>query len=269
MRSVTASSGYPLPMTPERIVSLVRSLTEALFAFGVGERVVGRTRYCLWPPRGVGRVAKVGGTKKVDVQRVLSLEPDLVVAVREENSREDVEGLMGAGVEVYVGAPETVEGATTMLRELAERVGASGELAGAVLGPIERVYGRLRAEQPADPRRVFVPIWRDPYMSVGSDTYVHDVLKTCGGENVCGERTRYPIVTLEEVGEMAPEVVLLPDEPYPFSAEDLPEFYALDVPAAGSDRIHIVDGKLLTWYGPRMASSLTQLATLLTFQPVG
>ena len=156
-----------------------------------------------------------------------------------------------------------------MLRELAERVGAIGELAGAVLGPIERVYGRLRAEQPADPRRVFVPIWRDPYMSVGSDTYVHDVLKTCGGENVCGDRTRYPIVKLEEVEEMAPEVVLLPDEPYPFSAEDLPEFYGLDVPAARSDRIHLVDGKLLTWYGPRMASSLTQLATLLTFQPVG
>jgi ABC-type Fe3+-hydroxamate transport system substrate-binding protein len=269
MSSVTVSPGYPLPMPPERIVSLVPSLTEALFAFGVGERVVGRTRYCLWPPRGVGRVAKVGGTKKVDVQRVLSLEPDLIVAVREENSREDVEGLMGAGVEVFVGAPETVEDATTMLRELAERVGASGELAGAVLGPIERVYGRLRAEQPADPRRVFVPIWRDPYMSVGSDTYVHDVLKTCGGENVCGDRTRYPIVKLEEVEEMAPEVVLLPDEPYPFSAEDLPEFYGLDVPAARSDRIHLVDGKLLTWYGPRMASSLTQLATLLTFQPVG
>src|ERR671913_1950400 len=100
MRSVTISPGYPLPMPPERIVSLVPSLTEALFAFGMGERVVGRTRYCLWPPRGVGRVAKVGGTKKVDVQRVLSLEPDLVVAVREENTREDVEGLMGAGVEV-------------------------------------------------------------------------------------------------------------------------------------------------------------------------
>ena len=261
--SVTGSPGYPLPMTPKRIVSLVPSLTEALFAFGVGERVVGRTRYCLWPPRGVGRVAKVGGTKKVNVRRVLSLEPDLVVAVREENTREDVEALMCAGVEVFVGAPETVEGATTMLRGLAERVGASGTLAGAVLGPIDRVYERLRAEQPADPRRVFVPIWRDPYMSVGSDTYVHDVLKTCGGENVCGDTMRYPIVTLEEVAEIAPEVVLLPDEPYPFSAEDLPGFHALDVPAARENRVLLVDGKLLTWYGPRMASSLVQISALL------
>ena len=261
--SVTVAPGYPLPMTPKRIVSLVPSLTEALFAFGVGEWVVGRTRYCLWPPRGVGRVAKVGGTKKVDVRRVLSLEPDLVVAVREENTREDVEALMGAGVEVFVGAPETVEEATTMLRGLAERVEARGELAGTVLGPIDRVYERLRAEQPADPRRVFVPIWRDPYMSVGSDTYVHDVLKTCGGENVCGDRTRYPVVALEEVEALRPEIVLLPDEPYPFSAEDLPEFYALGIPAAQSDRVHLVDGKMLTWYGPRMASSLTQLSALM------
>lgn len=252
-----------MPMTLERIVSLVPSLTEALFAFGAGERVVGRTRYCTQPPRSVGTVAKVGGTKKVDVGRVLELEPDLVVAVREENTREDVEELVDAGVAVFVGEPESVEEAIAMLRELAGRVGATEERSEAVLGPIERVYARLRAEQPGEPRRVFVPIWRGPYMTVGSDTYVHDVLRTCGGENVCGDRTRYPVVTLEEVEEMCPEVVLLPDEPYPFSAEDLPELYALDVPAAREDRIFLVDGKLLTWYGPRMASSLAQLTALL------
>jgi ABC-type Fe3+-hydroxamate transport system substrate-binding protein len=249
-------------VTPKRIVSLVPSLTEALFAFGVGERVVGRTRYCTQPPRAVGRVPKVGGTKKVDVPRVLDLEPDLVVAVREENTQENVEALIHAGVPVLVGAPESVAGAIELLRELAERVGAPR--AEAVLAPIERVYGRLRRGAGGGRRRrVFVPIWRSPYMSVGSDTYVHDVLQTCGGENVCGGATRYPIITLEEVEAAQPEVVLLPDEPYPFSAEDLAEFYALDVPAAGSDHIHLVDGKLLTWYGPRMANSLVQLSALL------
>ena len=250
-------------MKPEWIVSLVPSLTEALFAFGVGEKVVGRTRYCTQPPRAVGRITKVGGTKKVDVERVLGLGPDLVVAVKEENTREDIEGLRAAGVPIFVGAPETVEGAIGMLREIAERVGAPG--AEAVLGPIERVYGRLREAEPERPRRVFVPIWKDPYMGVGSDTYVHDLLRTCGGENVCGDSVRYPVVSLREVEELKPEVVLLPDEPYPFSAEDLPEVYALDIPAAREDRIHLVDGKLLTWYGPRMASSLTQLAALLRF----
>jgi ABC-type Fe3+-hydroxamate transport system substrate-binding protein len=247
-------------VAPERIVSLVPSLTEALFAFGVGERVVGRTRYCTQPPRAVGRVPKVGGTKKVDVPHVLELEPDLVLAVKEENTQENVEALINAGVPVLVGAPESVAGAIELLRELAERVEAPR--AEAVLAPIERVYGRLRSWT-GKRRRVFAPIWKSPYMSVGSDTYVHDVLETCGGENICGGATRYPIVTLEEVEAAQPEVVLLPDEPYPFSAEDLSEFYALDIPAASSDRIYLVDGKLLTWYGPRMAGSLVQIAALL------
>ena len=250
-------------MAPERIVSLVPSLTEALFAFGAGERVVGRTRYCLWPPRAVGKVPTVGGTKKVDVPRLLELEPDLVVAVREENSRENVEMIQGSGVPVFVGAPESVEGALWLLRELARVVEAPRTEA--VLNPIERVYGRLReGGGRVQSRRVFVPIWKNPYMSVGSDTYAHDVLETCGGENVCGGSTRYPVFTLEEVEAAQPEIVLLPDEPYPFSAEDLEDFYALDIPAAHSDRIHLVDGKLLTWYGPRMASSLSQLAALLS-----
>jgi ABC-type hemin transport system substrate-binding protein len=251
-------------MKPERIVSLVPSLTEALFAFGAGARVVGRTRYCTQPPRAVGRVAKVGGTKKVDAECVLGLEPDLVVAVKEENTREDIEGLKEAGVPVFVGAPETVGEALGMLRELAGQVGAAGDTVEEVLGPIERVYRRL-CREPGTTRRVFAPIWKGPYMSVGSDTYVHDVLETCGGENVCGSFTRYPIVSLEEVEALEPEVVLLPDEPYPFSAEDLAEFYALEIPAAREDRIYLVDGKLLTWYGPRMASSLTQLTALLKF----
>ena len=207
-------------MAPERIVSLVPSLTEALFAFGAGERVVGRTRYCLWPPRAVGKVPTVGGTKKVDVPRLLELEPDLVVAVREENSRENVEMIQGSGVPVFVGAPESVEGALWLLRELVRVVEAPRTEA--VLNPIERVYGRLReGGGRVQSRRVFVPIWKNPYMSVGSDTYAHDVLETCGGENVCGGSTRYPVFTLEEVEAAQPEIVLLPDEPYPFSAEDL------------------------------------------------
>ena len=249
-------------MAPERIVSLVPSLTETLFALGVGESVVGRTRFCTQPPRTVGKIPKVGGTKKIDVRRVLELEPDLVVAVREENSKQDVEALAEAGVPVFIGAPETVEGAVEMLRDLAARVEAP--LTENVLGPIERVVKRLEMRR-GSPRRVFVPIWKGPYMSTGGDTYVHDVLRLSGGENVCGGATRYPTITLWEIENLRPEVVLLPDEPYPFSAEDLPEFYALDIPAAREDRIHLLDGKLLTWYGSRMASSLTQVSALLRF----
>lgn len=90
-------------------------------------------------------------------------------------------------------------------------------------------------------------------------------LRVRGGENVCGGSTRYPVVALEEVEALQPEVVLLPDEPYPFSAEDLAEFYALEIPAAREGHIYLVDGKLLTWHDPRMASSLSQLSALLRF----
>ncbi|MGH3087827.1 MAG: cobalamin-binding protein [Rubrobacteraceae bacterium] len=246
---------------PRRIISLVPSLTEALFVFGVGERVVGRTNYCEYPPRAVRKAEKVGGTKKVDVGRVLSLEPDLIVAVREENSREDVEKLHEAGIPVFLGEPETVDGAISMLRELSALVGAPDFEP--VLGSIERTRDRLREIRSENPRRVFVPIWKGPYMTIGGDTYVSDIIETCGGENVFRDRVRYPEVTLEEVEEARPEVILLPDEPYVFSAVDLEEFYALDVPAAREDRVHLVDGKLLTWYGPRMGSGLTQLSALL------
>jgi ABC-type Fe3+-hydroxamate transport system substrate-binding protein len=210
----------------------------------------------------VGKVQNVGGTKKIDVRRVLDLEPDLVVAVREENGKEDVEALAEAGVPVFLGAPETVDGAVKMLRDLARTVEAP--MAESVLSPVERVVERLEMRR-GSPRRVFVPIWKNPYMGTGSDTYVHDVLKVSGGENICGGASRYPTITSEEIEARQPEVVLLPDEPYPFSAEDLPEFYVLDVPAAEEDRIHLVDGKLLTWYGPRMASSLVQISALLRF----
>ena len=185
----------------------------------------------------------------------------MVVAVREENTRENIEELREADVPVLVGAPEGIAEAIALLRELADLVEAPR--AEAVLGPIERVHRKLQTQCWEERRRVFVPIWKKPYMSVGSDTYVHDVLETCGGENVFGGSLRYPTVSLEEIEAAGPDVILLPDEPYPFSVEDLEEFYSLWVPAARDDRIHLVDGKLLTWYGPRMASSLTQLWALL------
>lgn len=248
---------------PQRIVSLVPSLTEALFVFGAGERVVGRTRYCTLPARTVRRAAVVGGTKRIDHEKTLSLNPDLVVAVREENAREDVERLREAGVPVFLGEPQTVSGAISMLRDLAAAVGAADTSS---LDRAGRTLERLRRVRPERPVRVFAPIWKSPFMSPGGDTYVSSVIEECGGFNVFADRRRYPTVTPEEIEAARPEVVLLPDEPYEFSAADLAELYALDVPAAREERIHLVSGKILTWYGPRLADSLTQLAALLRRQ---
>lgn len=247
---------------PRRIICLVPSLTESLFVFGVGEHVVGRTNYCEFPPRAVRKAEKVGGTKKVDIEKALALEPDLVVAVKEENSREDIEAFRAANIPVFLGEPETVEGAISMLRELADTVHAPN--AAPAVEAVERVRNRLGRRRVERPRRVFAPIWKGPYMAVGGDTYVSDVIKVCGGENIFGGRARYPEVSLEEVEKAKPDTILLPDEPYVFSAVDVADFRSLDIPASRDDRIHLVDGKMLTWYGPRMATSLSQISALIS-----
>jgi ABC-type Fe3+-hydroxamate transport system substrate-binding protein len=112
--------------------------------------------------------------------------------------------------------------------------------------------------------RVFYPIWREPWMTVGGDTYVHDLLATCGGANVFGDRARYPTVTLAEMAARAPEVILLPDEPYRFRRAHLRDFDAYPaVPAVRDGRVRLVDGKPFSWHGPRLAEALTKLPELL------
>lgn len=255
-----------LPRPPRRIVSLVPSLTEALFAFGLGERVVGVTHFCVEPREATARLPKVGGTKAVDAARVLALAPELVVASAEENRREDVEPLLAAGLAVYVTLPTTVAGAIAMLRDLAGLTGAGAE-AEAIVAEAEAALAALREATPtlSGPVSVFCPIWRDPYMTIGPDTYLHDVIAVCGGRNVFGDRQeRYPTVTLEEVARLNPEVILLPSEPYRFRQRHLADFAPFpQVAAVRSGRLHLVDGRLLCWYGPRIAQSLRRLAELL------
>ena len=248
----------------ERIVSLVPSLTEALFALGLGSRVVGVTDWCIHPADAVAPLPKVGGTKNPDVAAILALGPDLVIANREENRRRDVEKLEAAGIPVWVTYPRTVREGAALLRELAE-LGAPRELLLAVVVPVEEAVREAERVRALRPTRVFCPIWRDPWMSVGADTYAHDLLALCGGTNVFADREdrRYPRVSLDEVQAAAPEVVLLPDEPYQFTSADVAELARLDLPAARDGRIHLIDGTWVSWYGPRIARAILELRPLL------
>jgi ABC-type Fe3+-hydroxamate transport system substrate-binding protein len=250
---------------PPRIVSLVPSLTEALFSLGMGDRVVGVTEYCVHPAEAVAALPKLGGTKNPDVAAIVALRPDLVLANREENKRRDVERLEAAGVPVWVTYPRTVVEGARLLRELAERGGRRAEIA-SLVEPLEAALEQARAQRPARPTRVFCPIWKRPWMSVGRDTYADDLLTVCGGENVFGARDerRYPLVTEEEILEAAPEVIVLPDEPYAFGPRDAAELGRLEVPAARSGRIHLIDGTLVSWYGPRTRRAIETLRPLLT-----
>ena len=252
-----------LDMPPRRVVSLVPSLTESLFDLDLGNRLIAVTDYCTRPPEGVRALPKVGGTKTPDVARIIALQPDLVLMNDEENRLEDAQALQAAGIPIWVTGPRTVQDALNLLWQMMEVFDH------AVMAPrvreIERAcdFTRLAAQANA-PARVFAPIWRDPWMTFNASTYAHDVLVVCGGYNVfAGSADRYPVVTLDEVVAAQPEIVLLPDEPYPFSEADAAEFTGLDIPAARHGRIYRLDGSLLTWHGTRVAYALRDLPGLL------
>ncbi len=243
-------------------VSLVPSLTETLFAIGAGDRLLGRTEYCVAPAGAVDRIPAFRGTKNPDVEAIIALRPALVLANVEENTPRAVGKLRAAGVPVFVTYPRTVE-------EGIETVVALGRLAG---GAAERAASRLAAELTATlasvraaaarrpPRPVFCPIWKGPWMAFSAGTYAHDLLTACGGVNVyAGGPRRYFPVTLEEAAARRPEVVLLPDEPYAFGPADAAEVAAA-FPDVGKRGVRLVSGRHLTWYGPQIGPGLVAIA---------
>jgi ABC-type Fe3+-hydroxamate transport system substrate-binding protein len=253
-----------LAQPAQRIVSLVPSLTETIFALGAGEAVVGVTRYCTEPVGRVERVERVGGTKNPDLARIRALNPDLVLMNAEENRKEDFEALEQAGLQVFVSFSHRVRAVVELLHRLGILAGA---VAAAECMAAELHQALVETERSdAAPRvRVFCPIWKNPWMSFNRDTYADDMLWTAGGLNVCRDRAeRYCTVTLEEVAAAQPEVILLPDEPYVFCDKDRASLAPLDdTPAHKAERIHFIDGKALSWYGPRTASALRYLHSLL------
>jgi len=254
---------------PARIVSLVPSLTESLFALGLGPRVVGVTDWCIHPADAVAGLPKVGGTKDADVDAIMALKPDLVIANHEENTRRVVERLEAAALRVWVTYPRTVREGAGLLRELAETLGAAPDAIARVVAPVEAAVAEAERAPAVERPRVFCPIWRDPWMTVGRDTYAHSMLELAGGRNVFAEHgdRRYPRVGLPDVVAAAPEVIVLPDEPYAFGARDVAELGRLGVPAARDGRIHRVDGTWVSWYGPRIRPALIGLRALLAADP--
>jgi ABC-type Fe3+-hydroxamate transport system substrate-binding protein len=234
-----------LPRPPRRVVSLVPSLTEAL-AVTVPDRLVGATDWCSHPPE--LDVTRVRGTKNPDRAAIEALAPDLVVANQEENRRLDVDRLRAAGVPVWVTAIESVDQALASLRRLFEEVLDAGEPGW--LAEAARIWA-----EPArgSGLRVAVPVWRDPWMVVGPRTFAGDVLARLGLVNVFADAAgRYPTVSAAEIAAAGPDLVVLPDEPYRFTADDGPEAF----PGIGSA---LVSGRDLTWYGPSLAGARARL----------
>lgn len=236
-----------------RIVSLVPSLTETLAALGLDEEVVGLTRFCVHPPGWRARKTIVGGTRNVRVDRVQALAPDLVLAVREENERDAVEAI-AAFAPVVVFDIATVAEAFAAIAEIGRRTGRASEAAALAA----EVASGFEALPPAAPLRAAYLIWRDPWMTVGGDTFIHDVMARAGLVNVFADRTRYPAVTLAELADARPDVLLLSTEPYPFAEAHVAEAQAL-VPGA---RVALADGEAFSWYGARLRETPAALAGL-------
>ncbi|HEY2525645.1 MAG TPA: helical backbone metal receptor [Candidatus Binataceae bacterium] len=250
-----------LERPPRRVISLVPSWTETLFALEAGEMLVGATRFCVEPAQALAAIPRVGGTKNPNLREIAKLKPDLLIANAEENRREDIERLREQGVPVLTTYPRTVPGAVESILRIgrvldreAQAAALAREITLSVSG-IEAglgVWSKLRL-------RVFCPIWKKPWMTFNADTYAHDVLRMMGFNNVfanAGER--YPRVTIEEAVEHRPDIVLLPDEPYEFSQDDLEEMKAM-LPAALGRRVLLVSGRDLHWYGVHMVEGLRAL----------
>jgi ABC-type Fe3+-hydroxamate transport system substrate-binding protein len=270
-----------------RIVSLVPSETESVCDL-VGEgALVGCTDYCEEPEGVRDRVPSVGGTKGFDVDAVVRLEPDLILANKEENSRKGVEALIDRGLPVHVSFPTTVGESVALLGSLATLLGLDAERVH-IVQRARRAYD-ARARAPVSQRlRVFVPIWMDPLMTFDGRVVSSDLLELCGADNVFADRprryplaadlgraeampdhrvgdrdTRYPRITMDEVVARAPDVVLLPDEPYCFTEEDAAVFRALPIPAARHGTVVLCSGKEILWYGTRLAGSIERVAALM------
>ncbi|MDV3220841.1 helical backbone metal receptor, partial [Intrasporangium sp.] len=239
--------GYAVELAraPRRVVSLVPSLTEAIAAT-CPEVLVGATDWCTHPAD--LDVRRVRGTKNPDLRAIRELAPDLVVANKEENRELDVRRLRESGVPVYVTDIVTVPGALESL----------GRLFSVVLDAGEPDWLRAAREEwsgpvPKPTVAVAVAIWRDPWMVVGSNTYTGDLVARLGWHNVFGAHPdRYPHVDLAQVDRPDVDVVLLPDEPYVFTADDGPEAFS-------RSRTALCSGRLLTWYGPAMVGAKAAL----------
>jgi len=257
MPTVTDARGRDVTLDhpPRRIVSLVPSQTELLAHLDLANEVVGITRFCERPEHWRSEKTIVGGTKEVDINTVRDLAPDLILANHEENTAEDVAALDDIAP-VFVTEVKTVEEALQMIRTVGTLTDTSDQtstLAG-------KIISRFDALPDFAPLRAVYLIWREPYMTVGADTFIHDVMDWGGFENVYGDQTRYPEVSIDELATQDVDVVLCSSEPFPFHQKDK---FTADLEEALPDTpVEVVDGQPFSWYGSRLLDTPSYLSDL-------
>ncbi|MFM1932060.1 MAG: hypothetical protein RL226_1363 [Bacteroidota bacterium] len=240
---------------PQRIISLVPSQTELLFDLGLEKEVVGITKFCVRPEKKWKEVARIGGTKNVRFENVKRLQPDLIIANKEENDKAQIEAL-AEDYNVLITDVRSVNAALDMI----EAVGKAThrlEAAQMLRQKIEQTWEPLQNQTK---KRVAYLIWQHPEMLVGPDTYIGQVLAFCGFNNIVeAAEPRYPQMTVAELQDAAPEVIMLSSEPFPFVEKHAARYRTL-FPGA---EVLLVDGELFSWYGSRMLHAPDYLRSLL------
>ena len=235
---------------PTRVVSLVPSITETLFDMGVWDSVVGVTRYCVHPETATTDKTVVGGTKKINVDVIKQLNPDLVLCNQEENTPEIIHNLESAGIRCHVSFPTDIPTAVQSIVNLSLLFGKE-QWAKEWTNQVQ-----TGLQQPYVPFRYAYFIWRKPWMISGQDTFITQMLSTVGGVNVSCTEDRYPEVQISELIRTQCDAFLLSSEPFPFTKKHMLE---LESHGIEPNKIHFIDGEMCSWHGTRLLRGLEYL----------
>lgn len=242
-------------MYPSRIVSLVPSQTELLYDLGLDTAVAGITKFCIHPGDWFNTKPRIGGTKTINIDQVKKLQPDLIIANKEENVKEQVAAL-STFCPVWTSDTSNLAQALEMIASIGTITGTAGKAA-AIVNGIRDCFLSL----PASTRmlRAAYLIWQDPYMTIGGDTFIHDMLTRSGFENVFKNQQRYPVISVDDIKESDCEVLLLSSEPYPFKQQHV-EALQRQLP---STKVILADGEMFSWYGSRLLQAPAYFSALI------
>ncbi|MHC0036919.1 ABC transporter substrate-binding protein [Pseudoneobacillus sp. C159] len=246
------------PFPPSRIISLAPGMTDTLYSLQLANEIVGRTRYCTHPKDKVQQAEAIGGTKQIHLDKIRALRPDLILAEKEENTKEMVE-VLEKEFPVYVAEVQSVQDAYKMISDLGELTNRQTE-SKRLLADIQAAFQSLPK---AHGKKVAYVIWKKPYMVVGSNTYIHSLLEMLGFENAFSSfEGRYPTVTEVDIKKAKLDYLFLATEPFPFKDEHVVEFSDMmpDV------KTMILDGEMF-WYGPRMMEAVGYFKSIFINDP--
>lgn len=240
---------------PKRIVSVVPSQTELLFDLGLSNEILGITKFCIHPKEICKTKAIVGGTKNLNIEKIISLQPDLIIANKEENVKEQIE-LLSEKIPVWLTDVNNYNEALQMIADLG-KITQTSEKANSIKQSIDE---QLSAPIFNKKRKAVYLIWKSPFMTIGGDTFIDRMMHKAGFENTFHHLTRYPEIEIENIAKSDCEFVLLSSEPYPFAQKHVDEMQA----SLPNKKIIIVDGEMFSWYGSRMLKSATYFKEIST-----